>query len=500
MAKKFDIGDFAKAVNEKIVSKSDTETVIQYIDLDDLEENEDNFYGVRDLDTLVSSIEMDGLQQPIVVTRDEDKYKIISGHRRRAAIAQLVADGKEEFRRVPCIVREYKSKAMADLQMIHANSTARVLSSAETAKQAEKVELLLYQLQEEGYTFPGRMRDQVAAACNVSAAKLGRLKVIRKGLQPVWMELFEADKLPESTAYAIARMPGGLQERIYKVAGADVGGGTMERILSLSETTSWLPRMSCPDGTECRRGDSFLRHDIEDPWDPCLGEKCCLTCSRAKAQYSPCERMCSKAKKIRKDARDDANAKEDARKKALSDQYKAETQVYAQRLLRAIEAAGLSDDTSFPWDYYRSYDVATVRKYAAGEFPEGSVWTSAYLSPDRCNDPAKTASVLCCSTDYLLGVSDELTQYPVENPVETVETGPAESHDESNDFYPQWRTGVPPVSCEVVGAIELGDGEVHKYFLQFDAQSGNFFLEDSKFILSDNIRWLPLPKEENEDA
>ena len=107
-------------------------------------------------------------------------------------------------------------------------------------------------------------------------------------------------------------------------------------------------------------------------------------------------------------------AREAERKRALSDRYKAETQGYAKRLLRAIEAAGVPDDTSFPWDYYRSYDVATVRAYAAGQFPEGSVWSSAYLSPDRCHDPAATAKILQCSTDYLLGVSDDLGNAPAQ--------------------------------------------------------------------------------------
>lgn len=82
---------------------------------------------------------------------------------------------------------------------------------------------------------------------------------------------------------------------------------------------------------------------------------------------------------------------------------------YARRLLRAAEAAGLCDEDTFPWDYYRTYSVATVREYAAGQFPEGSVWYSACLEPGRCHEPAKTARALRCSTDYLLGLSDDLT-------------------------------------------------------------------------------------------
>lgn len=93
---------------------------------------------------------------------------------------------------------------MAELQLIFANSTARVLTNAEISRQAERMEMLLYQLKEEGYEFPGRMRDQVAAACKVSAPKLARLKVIREKLKaPEFLLLFEKDKLPEQTAYAL---------------------------------------------------------------------------------------------------------------------------------------------------------------------------------------------------------------------------------------------------------------------------------------------------------
>lgn len=151
---------------------------------------------------------MDGLQQPLVVTPEENgRYKVLSGHRRRAAIRLLLEESEDplpKLRSVPCLVRRYKSRHLAELQLILANSTARELTSAEKMRQAERIEMLLYQLKEEGYQFPGRMRDQVAAACNVSAPKLARLKVIREHLIPEYMVAFEANRLPEQTAYALA--------------------------------------------------------------------------------------------------------------------------------------------------------------------------------------------------------------------------------------------------------------------------------------------------------
>lgn len=428
---KFNLGEFALSLESAAVSDLDTSPVqVQKIPLEDILPNEWNFYALRDLGPLADSIAMEGLLDPLVVTpTGGGKYRLISGHRRRAAIEQLVKDKehpREDLRLVPCLVRIFRSEAMAKLLMILANSTARVLTNAETMKQAEQIELSLHQLQEEGYQFPGRMRDQVAAACKVSAPKLGRLKVIREKLIPDYMSLFEKDKLPEQTAYALARLPKDFQERLVKVCPEPPSGHTAEQLLKrYEEGWRWEPDLQCPDGKKCSRGDTFLRHDAACGYcgDMCGGRTCCLNCKEAQRNYSPCERMCSKAKTVRKDARDEAAAREAERKKALSDRYKAETQGYAERLLRAIEAAGLPDDTSFPWDYYRSYDVATVRAYAAGQFPEGSVWPSAYLEPGRCHDPAATAKVLQCSTDYLLDVSDDLGNAPTKS--EACEAEPA---------------------------------------------------------------------------
>ena len=95
--------------------------------------------------------------------------------------------------------RDEASQELRELRLILANSSTRVLSPAEVSKQAQRVELLLYQLKEQGYEFPGRMRDQVAAACQVSAPKLARLKVIRERLIPAYLEVFDRNKLPEQT-------------------------------------------------------------------------------------------------------------------------------------------------------------------------------------------------------------------------------------------------------------------------------------------------------------
>ena len=153
----------------KLDTSAPTREQIEYIDIDKIDGDARNFYELSGLEALAANIELCGLQQPIRVrtsTNKPSRVVIISGHRRKAALQMLVDEGKAQFREVPCIREESpKSWALQELRLIYANSDTRKLSSADLAKQAERVEELLYQLKEEGMEFPGRMRDHVAQAC-----------------------------------------------------------------------------------------------------------------------------------------------------------------------------------------------------------------------------------------------------------------------------------------------------------------------------------------------
>ena len=433
MGRKFDLSSLMETVSN--LDTTAAAPSVQLIPLEDILDNKANFYRVdpAELKPLADSIAMDGLQQYPLVTPHPDqpgKYLLLSGHRRCAALRLLVEDPenpREDLRQVPCTVRRYESPAMAELQLILANSTARVLTNAELAKQAERMELLLYQLREEGYEFPGRMRDQVAAACKVSAPKLARLKVIREKLKaPEFLLLFEKDKLPEQTAYALARLPEDLQQRLALIS-TDIPGNVADMLLKkCGDGWRWEPEMQCPDGKTCKRGDSFLRHDLEHPYEMCGGRTCCLECPRAQNEYAPCDRMCSKAQAVRKEKRDSQKAEAEAKAQELTRQYQRETQANARRVLRAIEAAGLPDDTRISWEYHDQYSVGQVREYAEGHFPEDKRWFGAELSRSRLGVPAQTAKVLGCSTDYLLGVTDGLGRAePPPPPVPPPEPAPA---------------------------------------------------------------------------
>lgn len=188
----------------------------QYIDIDKLVADERNFYELSDIDGLVRNIELIGLQQPIRVRQIGEQFRIVSGHRRTAALRKLVDEGKEEFRCVHCIVETVEcSDAMQELRLIYANSDTRKMSSADLSRQAERVEELFYQLKEEGFEFPGRMRDHVAQACQTTKSKLSRLKVIRERLHRAWLPDWEQGKISDAVAYRIAKEDPKTQDLLF---------------------------------------------------------------------------------------------------------------------------------------------------------------------------------------------------------------------------------------------------------------------------------------------
>lgn len=483
----FDVSSiFAQQVQS--VSKSDTGRELMQVDIDDLVSNEANFYTVDEdkLEELKNSIALSGIMDPPTVTRTEDgKYRLISGHRRTAAVRALVKEGREDLRKVPVFVRSPKSAAMEELELIMANSTARVLTSAEISQAAQRVERLLYDLKEQGVEFPGRMRDHVAEACNVSKTKLANLHMIEENLISDFKAKWAAGKLPDATALEIARCEPDLQMRLCDAFARTKEFPTAAGIAQVRELAkdgaTWRPsmRLRCPDRKLCptSRDDATLRHDALWPaWGgQCLGTKCCMDCpSGANAKsWNACDQMCAKAKQYRTDKNADKKQEEETAKKKTQRAYRAAVQRKAERLVKAIDAAGLADDAKLSFaNYAEEKPVAKIRAYANGDFGDDYFYGTDSLDPDARYVPA-LCEKLQCSADYLLGLTDDLQPAP------------------KSDTLP-WRTGT-----------DYPDGKI--LFLFDDA--GNLFYQVSEArygrirIYSDYddgkiVRWLHLPPEE----
>ncbi len=413
MAKTFCLADHISAVAP--VSDSDTNRrVVEMISVQKILANKMNFYDVSDVDDLINSILTHGLLEPIVVRRadDDNKYVIISGHRRYRAWMTILNDKLCEepstFAEIPCFVVKPKDELVEELMLIQANSATRVLTSAEIARQAERVEVLVYKLKEQGYEFPGRMRDYVAAMCNVSATKLAKLKVIREGLYAEYFSQYNSNLISEQAAYSLARLPKDFQQRLYKLF-PKIGGSDASNIAAkyIDNGWRWEPQQSCPDGSTCKRGDSFLRHDVEGSRsEMCGGNMCCMKCPLGKAQHYACNRACSKVQALRKKEREERVEAEKKNQAKRDKRVKKEIMMSCSRLVRAADAAGLTDDSIIKVSYSK-YNLGTIRKYAGGDFGDGYFYANDF-SPEAIRNYPELCKKLCCSADYVAGFTDEL--------------------------------------------------------------------------------------------
>lgn len=154
---------------------------------------------------------------------DKPRELIIAKNKDGAlSITKLAFDGvRQQFRFIgkgqqPLKPFDYSSYVMpSQLRLIYANANTREKSSSELAAEAEQVEELLYKLKDQGYDFPGRMRDHVAAAVKASKSKLARLAMIRKNLNVHFMALWESGQLRDSVAYTLAQAPLETQNLIW---------------------------------------------------------------------------------------------------------------------------------------------------------------------------------------------------------------------------------------------------------------------------------------------
>lgn len=179
---------------------------IKMLPVDQLHDNPENFYDLSDLDTLVEDIDRQGLKTPLYVVPDDDGYIVISGHRRKAAVQQLIDNGKYGTDKLPCYIGVKKGEAETMLDLIMLNATSRVISDSETVKQCEKLEEAFKQLEADGKKVQGRMRDKIAAALNVSPAQVGKVENIRHNAIDEVKAAVNEGKMSISTANEVAKL------------------------------------------------------------------------------------------------------------------------------------------------------------------------------------------------------------------------------------------------------------------------------------------------------
>ena len=418
---------------------------IEYIDIDKIDADANNFYSMSGISALMANIELIGLQQPIRVRPNPDapgRYIVVSGHRRLTAFRQLRddKDGGARWATIPAIVEACADSAdLQELRLIYANADTRKISDFELRKQAERVEELLYKLKEQGVEFPGRMRDHVAEACKISKSKLGRLKQIKDGLAPdISKAYYETGKLPEATALELARYQIDMQQEIIDLVRkirrgnmSQAGAGLVKDMGQDIQRLRELDCRKCAGGGECINQARILDKLYSKGYrgyDYC-GRGCCADCPDLVSCPESCARMKPKKDKLKAEAKADRTAK----KAAVEAQNSAtihEIKRLWQRMDAACKAQGkdfltICDDLKLIGLSFSAPDYLAGNRIDSigAPTPFGYGVTVAAITI-----MVNIADALDVSLDYLLGRT------------ETMQPPAAEL----SEAAPQWQTGDPP--------------------------------------------------------
>ncbi len=404
---------------------------IEYISLDLIDGDEKNFYELSEIEGLANNIATIGLQQPLRVRPNPDvpdRYMTVSGHRRRAALMLLAEDQPEQWKEVACIVdRDSVSPALQQLRLIFGNANTRKLSSADQNEQAAQVEKLLYQLKEEGYEFPGRMRDHVAQVVQISKTKLARLKMIRENLAECWKPAYKQDILGESSAYELCRMSTENQILLFEEkqrTGANLKYLYADDIKSFAESAAAIEALSCERtcGGSCINVDRKLRKAaVSQRWEMDRCNKCCNDCYNLTSCKNACPRLADKIAKLK------AEAREEKRQEKLAQEENDRPVIERlQQLWLRFGYAREQADKSVQEVYaaarmfYAISDAKKMEDLESGYAKISTNTTLPYGYSCRLSDVEHliaVADLFGCSIDYLLCRTDiwEMAQPPVGN-------------------------------------------------------------------------------------
>lgn len=412
--------DLASVLKDAGAQMGTNKEQIEYIRITKLHPAPDNFYEMTGIDELCANIELIGLQQPLRVRADAEnagEYIIVSGHRRWTALCRLVNEGHDQYLDAPCIVEAPASSAeLQELRLIYANADTRKMTNAETAKQAARVEELLYKLKEQGVDFPGRMRDHVAEACKISKSKLQRLKQIQKGLAPdIAAAYYDTGKLSEGAALELSKLPIDDQRYIIDTT-VDKPGIEYLRDYSVTARAALLQRfreMPCPaDGGCCTNCDNIFRKVFVNGYEGysyCARDKhgCCNSCPELATCSKSCEFVEVKKADLKAKAKDQKAQEKAAQAAADAPKIELIRNLWA-RMAEALDRNGLTYSQMAGKASLRAVPSVAIRELLNNPLT-AKISADSYLpfgltaSLSNIETLIRIADTLNCSIDYLLG-------------------------------------------------------------------------------------------------
>ena len=460
--------DLSRIVGAAGVSESDTELL--EIPLEKIRENPGNFYPPLpedEAEALRESIQANGLLEPLLVVADGDTYRLVSGHNRFRALQDLRGNALGmAYKTALCRVLPAMDPDHEITAIIEANRQ-RKKTPAVLQQEAEALTEVYVRRKQAGEDLPGRIRDRVAEAMQVSATKLANLNAIKHGLAcDDFRTAWEHGNITESCALEIARMDPQEQEQLHDWLARDRLPCTLRTVREFAVIGYLVSRTCDKAGRPCPNARAMYRDHYRDGAWHCAG--CCANCRNKDA----CETCCQYVEKKEAEpaAQEDLDSRIDrvqAEAETATADWQAEREAFGARLRNAREETGL-DRAAFA-ERIGAYK-ATYSAWENGSLPGSSQF------PDL-------ARALGVSTDYLYGLTEDPT------PPGTKQTQP-----EGQLTIAGWMPGScsPAEPGEFVVLVDVGPIKYFRTFMGWDG-NGWLMLPSQQAAEISPSWWLRLP-------
>lgn len=189
---------------------------LKMLEVEQIIPNESNFYEMTEIEELAEDIERQGLMSVLVVTEDNGKYHLISGHRRLKAVKLLIDEGRRKSTTVPCYIKSAKSADETQLDLIMLNATQRKYSDSDTMREYEELERIFKAMEQAGKPVKGKIRNNIARVLNVSPAQIGKIDNIKHNAIPDVEQAVKSGEMSISTANEVAKLAPEQQKEIIE--------------------------------------------------------------------------------------------------------------------------------------------------------------------------------------------------------------------------------------------------------------------------------------------
>lgn len=260
-----------------------------YIRRSDIRKNEKNGYSIDDdsIANLATSIEMGGLQNPLIVCRKPEggtQYLLLSGERRLTAIDYLMKKGAwldqdgMETDEIPCRVTDFDTinlplseENKMDFSIVLTNAFNRVLTDGDRIFQTRAMKQVLDELRENGVTkYDFGLGETQIVGKNAGTARIDRQIIAQLNQQSgsqqslfefvdahgvrSLLDLLESDEITIAVANEIAHLPSEEQEAFL----ADMIG---EEKITRQMVKEWSAKAKTPDA------EDRPEPEREDDWE-----------------------------------------------------------------------------------------------------------------------------------------------------------------------------------------------------------------------------------------